>query len=1016
SYMSKEIGPTIRKKQMFSVTVAKTEREKWEGKRRRQDLSRDDLLFLLSVLEGELQARDEVIAVLKSERIDSAVLAAQYGFSGPENVLRTLQRDSLWAQQFHLEDVHKKPIAEFNHMVETHKQLSKQMLEKLLEVSRSHRGTLHRLEDQEKTHRAFIHESKSLITLLEQDRERLVQQSLKVQMNKSEKEVSILKEKLTKLKAFALLVVKEQQCLRELLEEQKCWIKELTAITDHIQQDVSAAYPCAKEKFKSLHLEVEQHNQVSTFNQSQITMTALSLPSEAEVLRRRVMEMEGKDEELLRMWDQCRDLDRRLAQETSNCRSLKAEVDKLNGRITELDRIEEAFGKSKLDWSILKGKLDQEKEVSKILSGELASLNVRVRELEANEGQLEKGEAMIRQDLAKFRSLTVALVEERKTMAERLRQAEEKLNRKEGRRNEQNNLESMTEKLRDEKQTSLKCKGDLEERIKGIAKEKDELQVRLQTEEERNRELQSKITIMKKRLQVSENRKEKEDKYTHNSIPNNPNQRCQTEDNKVKELTKELDRLRKRLQDKEQLEGELMKVEMDFQCLEKRFKEEQKRSQALIEDLEVAKRELSRYDQAEKQEVNQEHLLLCRLQKEQVKSRLLSREVDALKEKLQKLVGTDESICRVQMDHSTLQRKLAQQEIKNSELAREIKELSSELDRYKQINNSTGGANKQHFLPLQAKEVQTEDRSILPPDHNEKVNEENMHEDQNQNAEVINRRSSLVNNLNCLNSANNNMSPYSNHSTNTIDMHQTVNGDVMMVTHTPGQPLHIKVTPHHILNTAMLEISSPNGDTSTSYTSTAVIPTSSASPKQRITIIQNSALSAVNTKTPPSSPDRTVSPINGTPISQVLSPNSPRCVTPDHNNAPIQIVTVRTCSPEPTNGANQTASCKSSNYKSKSTDTNSSIITTEDNKIHIHLGSPYMQSLNGMTHSIPQPMGPCYLRHEQRTQVLANGCHVTGVGKITSSITISPDTSSASHPSNIIVSDLSRDQSKVCSR
>lgn len=828
---------------------------------------------------------------------------------------------------------------------------------------------------------------------------------------RSERQVSTLKDELTKLKAFALLVVKEQQCLRELLEEQKCCIKELTAITDHIHKDVIAAPPRAKkEEFKSLH------HQVSIFNQSQIPMTAPSLPSEVEVLRRRVVEMEGKDEELLRMWDQCRDLDRRLAQETSHCRSLRAEVDKLNGRISELDRIEQALGKSKLDCSILKGSLEQEREVSKIVSDELTTLKVRVRELEAKEGQLEKSEVMIRQDLAKFRSLTVALVEDRKTMAERLRQAEEKLNRKESKRTEQSNLSSMTEKLRDERQTSLRSKADLEERIKGIVKEKDELQDRLQTEEERNIGLQSKITIMKKRLQVLENRKEKEEKYTHNSIPNNPNHRCQTEDNKVKELTKELDRLRKRLQDKEMLEGELMKVEEDFESLEKRFKEEQKRSQALTEELEVAKRELSRYDQAEKQEVNQEHLLLCHLQKEQVKSRLLSREVDALKEKLQKLMGTEESICRVQTDHFTLQRKLAHQETRNRELAREMKELTSELDRYRKIKNLTPGASRQHFSALHqtTKEVQTEEKSSLPPDYSEyseKVDAECKYEDQNHNAEVTNRRSSLVNNLNCLNSANNNMSQYSSHSANSIDMHQTVNGDVMMVTHTPGQPLHIKVTPHHILNTATLEISSPTGDTATSYTSTAVIPTGGASPKQRITIIQNSALSAVNTKTPPSSPDRTISPLNGSPISQVLSPNSSRSVTPDHISPPIQIVTVRTSSPEPTEVANQTVLCKTperqnSWQRSNSTDTNPSIITTEDNKIHIHLGSPYIQSLNGMTHSIPQPVGPYYLRHEQRTQVLGNGCHVTGVGKITSSITISPDTSSASHSSNITVSDL----------
>ncbi|XP_078118365.1 filamin A-interacting protein 1-like [Sander vitreus] len=743
-------------------------------------------------------------------------------------------------------------------------------------------------------------------------------------------------------------------------------------------------------------------------------MTAPSMLSEVELLRRRVVEMEGKDEELIRMWDQCRDLDCRLARETSHCRSLKVEVDTLNGRINELDRIEEALGKSKQDCSILMGSLEREREVSKMLYGELDTLKVRVRELEAVEGQLEKSEAVIRQDLAKLRSLTVALVEDRKNMAERLQQAEEKLNRKEGKRNEQSNLATITERLREERHQALRSKADLEERIKGIAKEKHELQDRLKTEEERSAELQSKITIMRKRLQILENRKEKEEKYTHSSYPNNANHQCQAEDNKVKELTRELDRLQKRLQDKEVLEGELMNVEEDFESLQKRFKDEQKRSQALTEELEVAKRELSRYEQAEKQEVNQEHLLLCRLQKEQVKSRLLGREVDTLKEKLQKLMGTEESICRVQADHSTLQRKLTQQEASNRELAREMKELSSELDRQRLIKNRTPGANRQHFSDLRqtTKEVQTEPTDSLPPDYSDKLDEENEDEDPNQNTEIINR-SSLVNNLNSLNCANNNICQYSSHSANTVDLHQTVNGEVMMLTHTPGQPLHIKVTPHHILNTATLEISSPTGDATTSYTSTAVIPTSGASPKQRITIIQNSALSAVNTKTPPSSPDRTVSPLDSTSISRVLSPNSSRSATPDHSNSPIQIVTVRTCSPEPTEAANQTVFCKTAvrqnswqHQRSKSTDTGPSIIATEDNKIHIHVGSPYIQSLNSMAHSIPQPVGPYYLRHEQRTQVLTNDYHVKGVGKITSSITISPATSSASHSPNRIVSGL----------
>lgn len=50
--------------------------------------------------------------VLKSEKTDSALLGAHYGFSGLEKVLHALQRDSLQAQQDHLQDVYEKPIAE----------------------------------------------------------------------------------------------------------------------------------------------------------------------------------------------------------------------------------------------------------------------------------------------------------------------------------------------------------------------------------------------------------------------------------------------------------------------------------------------------------------------------------------------------------------------------------------------------------------------------------------------------------------------------------------------------------------------------------------------------------------------------------------------------------------------------------------------------------------------------------------------------------------------------------------
>ncbi|XP_074551359.1 filamin A-interacting protein 1-like [Halichoeres trimaculatus] len=149
-------------------------RARWDSRRRRDELSRDDLLFLLSILEGELQARDEVIAVLKSEKTDLALLRAQYGFCGPEKVLRALKRDSLRAERDPLHDVYKNPIAEFNHFVKVQKRSSDQMLEHFLEVSRSHSSALCKLEEQEKSHRASIQKSSFLTALLEQDRERLV--------------------------------------------------------------------------------------------------------------------------------------------------------------------------------------------------------------------------------------------------------------------------------------------------------------------------------------------------------------------------------------------------------------------------------------------------------------------------------------------------------------------------------------------------------------------------------------------------------------------------------------------------------------------------------------------------------------------------------------------------------------------------------------------------------------------------------------------------------------------------
>nr|XP_046238865.1 filamin A-interacting protein 1-like isoform X2 [Scatophagus argus] len=906
------------------------------------------------------------------------------------------------------------------------------------------------------------------------------------------------------------MVVDEQQRLTEQLKQQTAKVQELSASASQAQEELSSANArLQEEEQKVFRLEAELRDQIGRYHQDQEAMTAKltsedaqnrqlrqklstlsrqldeledtnktlrraeeelqelrdkisrgecgnsSLMSELEELRKRVLEMEGKDEELIRMEDHCRDLNKKLEKEASQSRNLKAEVDKLNHRIMDLEKLEDAFSKSKQECSYLKSNLEKERTVSKVLTSELEVLKVRVKELEAAESQLGKTEQTLKEDLTKLKTLTVMLVDERKAMAEKLKQMENKVQNSTGKlQAEQDKVTSVTEKLIEESKKALKSKAELEEKMCSATKERDELKAKLRDEQEKNNDLESKINMMKKRLQSLETieREHLRSKAEHIKTP--VANRFQQEDNKVKDLTQEVERLRCKLKDMKVAEGDLLKTE-EFELLEKRFTTEQEKARALMEELEISRKELSKYQLAEKKECNQEHVLYKRLKEEEAKSSHLTREVAALKEKIHEYMGTEESICRMKTDHSTLQRKLTQQEVRNKELAREMETLTRELERYRRFSKSLRpGMNGRRFsdLHVSTKEVQTEPLDLMSPNckttapleravvngklYDESEPEENAN--YSNDLQLTKCSASLINNVNNLN---NNMRRARVPFLKNKDTPHQVNGKVqprqngnhvqpgdVVLTHSPGQPLHIKVTPDHGHNTATLEITSPTTENTQSFTSTAVIPTSGGPPKQRITIIQNASISPTAKSISPTSkckgspisdepcsPDRALSPFTMATYSRAMTPDSCGSVTPDRAMSPIQIVSVTTGTPDRSLSTEPvevvgghavfrvTPERQSTWQVQRSNSSGPNVITTEDNKIHIHLGSPFIQSISTPS----QTLSPCQTPglQEQRTQVLANCSTPTARGnsKITSSIMIKPTSTPIQRPSQITI-------------
>uniref|UniRef100_UPI0037E8CF18 filamin-A-interacting protein 1-like n=1 Tax=Semicossyphus pulcher TaxID=241346 RepID=UPI0037E8CF18 len=1069
------------------------------------DLPKEDLLRLLGIMEGEVQAREDVICMLKTKPTAPGALESCYGSAAPGSALQALQRDGFITGTVpHNHSVYQKPLVELEHLQEKHKETYRRMLGQLLLAEKCHRRTVHELDTEKRKHVDYMNKSDDFTNLLEQERERLKRllETEKAYQVKKEKEhskrLAKVREELVKLKSFALMLVNERQQNLEQMDQQSQRVQELSQQLQQREQTLSEARERAQEDgHRVLSLEAElkeksakltqQHEEMSAklasqeIHSRQLNAKLLGLThkveeqeesnralrkseeelqelrekigkgecgnsnliAELENLRKRLLEMEGKDEEITKTENQCKELRKRLLEEDGKSKDLRLEVEKLQNRMMELEKLEAAFSLSKAECAQLHTALEKEKGLTKELSDEVIALRIRMKELESSELKLEKSELSLKDDLSKLKSLTVALMDERKTLMERMKSDEKKKDEMSKMvKAEQGKVMEVTEKLIEESKKLLKMKSEMETKVEILTIEKGELGTKLAYEIDKTKDLNSKVSQMKKRLDGFEQGEKISVKNSVKCELGRMSDHIKREDNKVKELTFEIERLKNRLKQLEVVEGDLIKTEDQYDMLEKQFMTERDKANILSQQVEEMRSQIARNKAIEKgEEESQEEDLRQRCKREEVKTRELNADVVALKEKIHELMHKEDQLSQLQVDYSILQQRFLEEEEKAKNMGTEVFHLTKELEiakRHSRALRPSLNGRRMVDIAVTSTGVQTEASSTglaeedTPAVFIRKSVQEENHIMSNLRQKCLKKPTEKSAGIERFPSNSSDLGmkkswiPWmrkkdnTHHETN-LEKPSQMNGNHLPseLTMTPkqGQPLHIRVTPDHKNNMATLEISSSTAEDV--FSSSAPLSPNPSQPKSRITIIPNYS-AATNKKKSTighQGPERAKSPVTITTISRAKSPESSRAPSSASGRplSPVSIMTVSTAivpeasaSPEPQEMTMGRAVFKVTPEKQmvpmpiRKGHNNTGIITaTDDNKIHIHLGnslSPKMvvRPVAAVTESKEMTLSTGTVLRSPR-QITTTTTRSTQ-SKVMSSITISPVATNTSRP------------------
>ncbi|KAI1890589.1 hypothetical protein AGOR_G00155230 [Albula goreensis] len=278
------------------------------------NLSKPELLTLLSILEGELEARDLVIEALRAQRRD-AFVQERYGRYNLSDPFLALQRDSeavrgrgAAARESSTPSAAcPNPLAVLKLVMSHCKRMQEKMLAQLAAAESRHRKVIADLEEEKRRHAQDTAEGDDVTYMLEKERERLLQQ-------------------LDFEKAQVRRLEKEQKRLSAQVEENRTQHKQLSSALAKECQRAGARVQEEGQRAAELGRRLEEERAATE-----------ALRAELEAERKQALQKEARAEEQLAELDTEREqLRARLRKEEGRCRELQAEVEGLRRELVEL--------------------------------------------------------------------------------------------------------------------------------------------------------------------------------------------------------------------------------------------------------------------------------------------------------------------------------------------------------------------------------------------------------------------------------------------------------------------------------------------------------------------------------------------------------------------------------------------------------------------------------------------------------------------------------------------------------